>query len=300
MQNRNKAVVCFGELLWDILPTGKVPGGAPMNVAYHVHQHNIRSSIITRIGNDDLGSEIKNWVAGTGIDTAYFQLDGANPTGKVYATPDAKGNMHYEIVKPVAWDYIALDESILSLVEQASYFVYGSLASRGEVSRQTLISLLEHAAIKVMDINLRPPHFNKESLMELMSKADILKLNEDELELVSTWMSGSGNRKDDIQRLSERFKIYMIIVTRGAEGALIYSNGSFYEHPGYQVKVEDTIGAGDAFLAGMIVKLISGDGPEESLDYAARLGAFVAGKKGGCPVYDTAEVSHITTRNQKI
>jgi fructokinase len=299
MQQKNKSVVCFGEVLWDILPTGKVPGGAPMNVAYHLHQHHIETAIITRVGSDQLGMEIKQWFAEIGIDTTYIQVDPLTATGKVYATPDAKGNMNYEIAKPAAWDSITLDESVRSLVNQTGYFVYGSLASRSLVTRQTLLSLLESAAIKIMDINLRPPHFSKESLVKLMSKADILKLNEEELELVSTWFPGTRNKKDDIRRLSERFNINTIIITRGAAGALLYLNDNYYDHPGYQVTVVDTIGSGDAFLAGMIVKLIAGADPNESIDYAARLGAFVAGSKGGCPTYNTGEISHVIHKNQQ-
>ena len=293
IHKKDKSVVCFGEVLWDVLPTGRVPGGAPMNVAYHLHQHHINTSVITRIGNDQPGVDIKKWFADNGMDTGYFQVDPEQPTGNVMAIPDEMNNMRYEISMPVAWDFISMEKDIVPVVQQADYFVFGSLASLNSVSRDTLLSLLDIAAVKVMDINLRPPHFSQPALMELMSKADILKLNHEELQLVSGWMHVSSDMKDSIRALSEQLNIPVIIVTRGAAGALNYVNGRFYEHPGYRVQVEDTIGSGDAFLAGMLIKLMEDSGPEEALNYASRLGAFVASRKGGCPAYELAEVSDV-------
>ena len=293
IHKKDKSVVCFGEVLWDVLPTGRVPGGAPMNVAYHLHQHHINTAVITRIGNDQPGVDIKKWFADNGMDTGYFQVDPEQPTGNVMAIPDEMNNMRYEISMPVAWDFISMEKDIVPVVQQADYFVFGSLASRNSVSRDTLLSLLDIAAVKVMDINLRPPHFSQPALMELMSKADILKLNHEELQLVSGWMHVSSDMKDSIRALSEQLNIPVIIVTRGAAGALNYVNGRFYEHPGYRVQVEDTIGSGDAFLAGMLIKLMEDSGPEEALNYASRLGAFVASRKGGCPAYELAEVSDV-------
>jgi fructokinase len=292
-RKENKDVVCFGEVLWDILPTGKVPGGAPMNVAYHLHQHHISTAIVTRIGNDEPGADLKQWFTGRGMDTRFFQVDPDYPTGKVIAVPDEMHNMHYEIAMPVAWDFISPEKNIQPVVQQADYFVFGSLASRNSVSRDTLLSLLDFAAVKVMDVNLRPPHFTQATLVELMSKADVLKLNHEELRMVSGWMARSATIKDSIRALSDQLTIPFIIVTRGASGALIYVNGQFYEHPGYYVQVEDTIGSGDAFLAGMLIKLMADKSPAEALDYAVRLGAFVASRKGGCPVYDMAEISQL-------
>lgn len=290
MEEINQQVVCFGEVLWDILPDSKLPGGAPMNVGYHLHQHNVNTGIITSIGDDEDGRELKRWFRERGINTEYFQVTSNHSTGKVYAFPDKNGNMQYEIVKPVAWDFIAVNQENEVLVNQAEYFVYGSLASRSSQSRQTLLKLLEYPVIKIMDVNLRPPHYDRELLMVLMLKADILKLNEDELSLISIWMNMGNDVKNNIKKIGEQLNIGTIIITRGANGALVFTAGRFYEHPGYKVVVADTIGSGDAFLAGFIVKIIEGFGVDQSLDYAARLGAFVASRKGGCPDYAIPEV----------
>ncbi len=283
-------VICFGEVLWDILPAGAEPGGAPMNVAYHLHQQQKNPALVTCIGNDAEGEKIKNLFANRGICTDYFFVDEQHETGKVYATPDANNDMTYEIVQPVAWDFIPYSEPVAALVKEAAYFVYGSLASRSEVSRTTLLQLLPHAQKKVFDINLRPPHFTKEGLMPLLQQADILKMNEEELALVGSWFAADKDREAIIKAMSRQLNVSIIIVTLGANGALLFMNDQFFAHKGYKVKVVDTIGSGDAFLAAFITQLMKHASPPDALEYASRLGAFVASKKGGCPEYDLEEV----------
>lgn len=282
-------VVCFGEILWDFLPQGKAAGGAPVNVAYHLTQLGKSPAVITRIGDDDLGKELKKSFEQKKIDTTFFQTDPIHPTGKV--TADIKDHeVVYDIVKPVAWDFIEWKEDFFSLLHQSPYFVFGSLVTRNEVSRKTLFQCLEVANTKVLDINLRPPHFNKNVLKELLQKADILKLNEGELHLISGWFNDLTNEEDKIQFLKEDCNINTIIVTKGSNGAVLFNNGIFYYHKGYPVSVADTIGSGDAFLAAMISSFIDNVGEKDSLDFANALGALVASRSGGCPVYEMNEV----------
>ncbi len=288
--NVKHPVICFGEVLWDILPHGKEPGGAPMNVAYHLFKHHKDPALITAIGNDDDGAAIKDLFDQRGICTDYFFVDKAHSTGKVFATEGADHHMTYDIVKPVAWDFIPYSKEKEALVSPATYFVYGSLAARSATSRQTLLQLLEVASTKVFDINLRPPHFEKETLLTLLQKADILKMNEDELELVGKWFRNKTSKEEMVKAISLELDIPIIMVTLGAKGALLFMNNSFFYHPGYSVKVIDTVGSGDAFLAGILTQFINGVQPTEALDYAIRLGAFIAGKKGGCPLYDADEI----------
>lgn len=297
MNESKEKVACFGEVLWDILPSGTVPGGAPMNVAYHLHQHRIPVTLITQIGDDEPGRAIKSFYAEKGMDTGFFDVDPAHETGKVYATAGGGGNMTYDIVQPVAWDFISADERKVRLVSEANYFVYGSLASRSSISQETLLSLLEVAKVKVMDVNLRPPHYSEKKLTDLMKKATILKVNEDELALIGSWFGSTTDRRGMVQALSDRLGVHTIVVTLGAAGALLYMNEHFYDHPGYRVQVADTVGSGDAFLAGMISQLIAKRQPAEILDYASRLGALVATKKGGCPPYDPGEINKIDQLN---
>lgn len=291
--NKHHDIVCFGEVLWDILPSATLPGGAPMNVAYHLQQHKINTAPVTSIGNDEAGEKIKTFFKEKGICTDYFFVNPQYETGKVYATANANNDMSYEIVQPVAWDFIPFNNSLGQMVKEASYFVYGSLASRSAISRNSLLQFLELAPVKVMDINLRPPHFSKEGLLPLLQQADILKLNEEELALVGSWFGSETGIRHMLQAISSQLNIPTIIVTLGANGAMLFTDNQFYEHPGYKVQVADTIGSGDAFLAGFLFKTMNNASPAETLDYACRLGAFVASKKGGCPSYELEELQQL-------
>lgn len=287
-------VICFGEILWDVMPAGAEPGGAPMNVAYHLHKNGLQPALITSIGNDESGQKLKALFAERGLCTDYFFTDELQQTGIVYAHADANNDMTYDIVQPVAWDFIPYSEQLATLVSNAGYFVYGSLAARSEVSRYSLLALLNVARTKVLDINLRAPHYDEQSLLPLLQQADILKMNEEELELVGGWFVGKQDRQNLIRSLSKALNISTIIVTLGSKGALLFMEETFYEHNGYKVKVADTIGSGDSFLAGFLSQLIKGASPGVALDYASRLGALIATKKGGCPEYDIEEINMVT------
>lgn len=278
-------VVTFGEVLLDILPSGAVPGGAPMNVAYHLKQLGQDPTIITRIGNDEMGSSLKKYFSDLSVNTDYFQLDNQFETGKVFAKLMPYNEVSYDIVSPSAWDFITCDEQLIDLVKQSGYFIYGSLASRSAISKKTLFQLLAIAPVKILDINLRKPHYDKQILDELLHQADILKLNESELEFITGWFSNYSGIEERVKVISERFGIEHIIVTLGGDGAYMYMNKQSWWHKGYKVEVEDTIGSGDAFLAGVINQLIAKATPNEILDFACKLGAFVATQKGACPKY---------------
>ncbi|MCH5715261.1 carbohydrate kinase family protein [Niabella hibiscisoli] len=285
--------ICFGEILWDILPQEKVPGGAPMNVCYHLNQLGQAAAIISKIGKDENGQGLFDFLQQHKVDVSLVQTDEQHATGTVIATQ--KGNeMEYDIVQPVAWDFIDATEQLLDKVSQASYFVCGSLAARSELSRNTLYQLLHVAQTKVIDINLRPPHFERDTLEHLFQQADILKLNDHELAMIAGWYINEPDFEKQVIFLSDQFSIPTIIITRGANGAALYYNNAFYYHNGYKVTVADTIGSGDAFLAGFLSKHIQqNNAPESSLDFACKLGAFVASQKGACPPYNASEVDQL-------
>jgi fructokinase len=283
-------VVCFGEILWDFLPGGKMPGGAPVNVAYHLKQLGKNPAIITRIGNDNLGKELEEVFSKKNLDTCFFQKDDEYETGKVYATLKEDNEVEYEIVEPVAWDFIETNNETDELSNNADYFIYGSLASRNKNSRNSLLHCLELAKTKVLDINLRPPHFSKEVLEQLIQHADILKLNLSELHLIAGWFDELNSDEERIKTVAEKFNVKTIIVTKGGDGAMLFKDQEFYYHPGYSVEVSDTVGSGDAFLAAIISKLIDNASPAQALDFAAALGAFVASCSGACPAYEMHEV----------
>jgi fructokinase len=287
----NHPVVCFGESLWDILPQGKLPGGAPANVAYHLQKLGKNPAVISRIGNDELGKELKEVYESKNIETGFFQIDNEHETGKVFATVKENHEVEYEIVQPVAWDFIECNKLDEELISAAEFFVFGSLASRNTNSRNSLLHCLEFAKTKVLDINLRPPHYTRETLTMLLQRTDILKLNLSELHLVSAWYADLKSDEKMVKLLVEKFKMQTVIVTKGGDGAMLFMNEKFFYHPGYSVKVADTIGSGDSFLAGIISKLMDGASPEEALDFASALGAFVASRPGACPDYEIEEVT---------
>ncbi len=249
-ENVNFPVVCFGETLWDFLPEGKLPGGAPVNVAYHLKQLGKNPAVITRIGNDELGKELKDVYESKNIDTRFFQVDEEHPTGKVFATLKEDNEVEYEIVQPVAWDFIEYTDEVENIVAEADYFVFGSLASRNEKSGNSLLHYLDSAKIKVLDINLRPPYYTKEILQSLLRHTDILKLNLSELHLLSGWFANLESDEEMVKFLKKKFDLQIVIVTKGGDGAMLFMHGEFYYHPGYAVKVADTIGSGDSFSGG--------------------------------------------------
>jgi fructokinase len=286
-------------VLWDILPSGAVPGGAPMNVAYHLHKAGKNPALITRIGNDESGSALKGIFSDHRVCTDYFQVDHEHETGKVYAHPNERNEVVYDIVMPVAWDFIEWHDAYEKLVTGAEYFVFGSLAARNKESKNTLFGLLEKAKNKVLDINLRAPYYNKPIVEELLSRANLLKLNQAELELISGWYPGHINTGDQLKFISEKFAIPAIVVSMGEQGALFHLEGKTFEHKGFQVRVTDTVGSGDAFLAGLLSKLIEGEKPQQALAFANALGAFIATKRGACPPYEIKEVLSVIEDNTK-
>ena len=283
-------VVCFGEVLWDIFSSGAEPGGAPMNVAYHLHKQGLNPALITRIGIDAEGRELIDLWSSKGICTDYFQLDYSYPTGKVYARPNAFHEVSYEIVQPVAWDFIAREEGLVSLVSAAEVFVFGSVAARNAGSYDTLCFLLESARKRVFDLNLRAPFYNRAVVEGLLAKADLVKMNLSELELITGWFSDYSTVADRMKAISDRFGLAEMVVTLGADGAFLFREGELFFHPGFKVVVVDTVGSGDAFLAGLLARMLSGGGSFEALEYASALGAFVATCRGACPSYSLEDI----------
>ena len=288
-----KKIVCFGEILWDILPSGAVPGGAPMNVAYHLRKLGLNPGIVTRVGIDKWGKKLIDLLKQNGVSTDQIQLDYDTPTGIVMATANEQSEMKYDIIAPAAWDFIALDDETVELVKEASYFIFGSLVNRNPTSRNTLFSLLETAQQKVLDINLRPPHFNRKLVEDLSGRANIIKMNSAELELITGWFTKYKSITDRIAIIQDRFKVPIIIVTMGSDGAMVNIEGKFYKHPGYVVNVADTIGSGDSFLAAFISKQLLNEEPKAILAFASALGALVASKTGGWPAYEINDIQQL-------
>lgn len=296
----NKKVLCFGEVLWDMLPTGAKPGGAPMNVAIHLNNLGIDVELVSKVGDDDDGEKLKEYIRSKGIKIEYIQTDKELPTSKVTIKLSENKNATYEICEPVAWDNIEPNSIILKLSEKAGLIIFGTLASRNANSRNTLLQILKASkAIKLIDVNLRPPFDIPEIVEQLLYAADIAKLNDDELCVIARWHSYLSDEKTAIQWLTEKYNLKIVIVTKGEKGAVVFENGIFTEHPGYRVTPVDTVGAGDSFLAGLISKLLSGCTIEESLDFACATGAYVAMHDGATPSFSNKDILS-TIKNNKL
>lgn len=288
-------VVCFGEVLWDVLPSAELPGGAPMNVAYHLKKLGIDPALITATGKDERGDQLKAILSAANVNTEYFQTDEQYDTGVVFANVNNANEVFYDIVFPSAWDFIQFDEKAAAAVKSAVYFVFGSLTSRSEVSRKSLYRYLEAAQTKVCDINLRSPHFERASLEYLLARTDLLKMNESELQLISEWYGNAIAVEERIESIQHRFNINTVIVTMGGEGAMVNDNGRLYKHKGFKVKVADTIGSGDSFLAGFLSQKLKDKTTEEALQFASAIGAFIATQNGACPNYTLEEVERVSS-----
>ena len=291
----SKKIVCFGEVLWDMLPTGKLPGGAPMNCAYHIHQLGLQSQMISRIGKDILGAELKELLISKKVDTSLLQVDDQYDTSTVAVTLDKKGTPSYEIVQPVAWDFIELQKN-KEVVQQAEALIYGSLAARNTTTRTTLLQLLPYAPFKIFDINLRSPFYNEETLESLLSPADIVKMNEEEIEILCKLLGlSSFSEWDQMNWLIRRYQLTGLIITKGTEGALYFDGKKSYHQPIFKVEVQDTIGSGDAFLAGFTTQYIQGEPIPTCLQFGAFMGAYIASNKGAMPAYDKNSLFELYT-----
>jgi fructokinase len=292
MKIKNKlSAVCFGEVLWDVFPSHKKIGGAPLNVALRMKALGVESTIISRVGLDEDGDEILSYINNQNISSDSIQVGEEYKTGVVNVMINEKGNASYDILYPSSWDKITLTNEMIEKVSESDVFIFGSLICRDEISRSTLYTLLDKAKYKVFDTNLRAPYYTMEVLNELMLKADFIKLNDEELWEISQKLESPYNSfEQNIKFISEKTNTKQVCVTKGAFGAVLYHNDKFYYNSGYFIKVVDTVGAGDSFLATLTARLLKGKSPQKSLNYACAVGALVAGQEGANPKISDTEI----------
>ena len=281
----------IGEVLWDVFPGGKEPGGAPANFAYFVKNLGQDGIIASRVGSDTLGEEILMSLENLNLSRDFIQIDPVHPTSTVEVKVDSGGQPDYIIKESVAWDFLELTEEWKELAAKTDVICFGTLAQRSPVSRKTIIdflSLSSKGTIKILDINLRQNFYSPEVIKKSLELSTILKLNENELELIRK-MSGASPEKSEIlfcRELMTKYDIELICVTKGGEGSLIVDKKNHYRHSGYKVKIVDTVGAGDAFTAAVAVGYLKGANIKEISDAANRLGSWVCSQKGPTPPLD--------------
>ncbi len=291
MNDPRPTVVCFGEILWDFLPRGAFPGGAPFNVSYHLHRLGLRAHLVSGVGQDLLGDDLLHRLKGWSLETDGITRHRGLPTGHVRAILDATGSATYEIAPEVAWDQIIPSEDTLRAVFGAQALVFGSLAQRSPVNRASLdrlLALLPAGALRVLDVNLRAPHDTPALINDLARKATLLKLNADEAARLAEDQPGFGREEGHARALSEKYGCALVCVTAGKDGAGLLAEGAWHWTAAQPVTVRDTVGAGDAFTAGLLAGLLlHREAPAAALARACRLGEFVASHDGATPAYTT-------------
>lgn len=290
MKNTSPYVVCFGEILWDIFPDYQRAGGAPFNVAYHLSKMGYDVKMLSRIGYDDLGDRLISRLSDWNITSEYIQIDPHQPTSTVMATFDENNEASYEIVSNIAWDFIEELPSHKDLLAHAEAFVFGSLCARSETTRKTLLQLLEYPKLKVFDVNFRPPFIDTQLICDLLAKANIVKLNKAELKQILEFLNHIyTDEEEGVQFLQHTFNIPELILTKGSKGAKYFVGNREYAYGAVPIKIGDTVGSGDSFLAGFLSKRLAGNSPEEIMKQAVSLGAFITSKNGACPEYTQKE-----------
>jgi fructokinase len=301
-------VLGIGELLWDVLPTGAVLGGAPANFTVMAGRLGSHAAILSRIGRDDLGRQAVGILDPLPADTEYLQIDPEHETGRV--TVELRdGQPSYVIHEPAAWDFMELNDDWVRLAERADAICFGSLAQRSLESRQTIQTLAAQACstcVRVFDVNLRAPFYSGEVLQESLELATVIKLNDAEMPLVLGLLGLPAGEADDpaalrlgAERVLAEFPtLRMVAVTRGGSGSLLMTRDAWHEHPGIPTRVADTIGAGDAFTAALTHYLLRGAGLDikglATLNEAGnRWGAWVASQQGAMPALPEEELGRL-------
>ena len=287
-----QAVIGYGELLWDMLPTGRQLGGAPDNFCYQVMKQGLPALPVSCVGNDDLGRDALHLLRQAGLETAGI-ANCNHPTGTVAVTLDDRGVPEYDICEGVAWDYISLTAEAIDAAKSAAALCYGTLAQRSEQSAatlQTLFELLPTDAIRIFDVNLRQHYYSADILKQGCRHADILKLNDDELPTVCGLL-GIAAPEDirtphddrpnpDIDKIREHYNIGTVLVTCGARGSLVASKQGWSWLASLKVDVIDTVGAGDAFTAGYVAGILAGESHVDAQQRATKAAARACSHAG--------------------
>jgi len=286
----NIKAVCFGEVLVDQFPSGDKPGGAPLNVAYHLNNLGSKTAIISSVGSDDVGKSLLHFMENSGIESGFIKVNEKKPTGWVQVDISDKNEAKYTIVENVAWDEIQALEDYNDL-SSVDFIVHGSLALRSETNQKTLKELKDNLNAKVVfDLNLRSPFYSKELLINHIKSSSIIKLNDEEFNMIAEWLNIPSEEPGLVHLLKEFEELEMVLVTKGGDGAWVQTKSELIKSRTFKVNVTDTVGSGDSFLGAFINNLIEGNTIRDSLDFACATGAFVASRNGANPSYSKSDI----------
>lgn len=299
-----RLVLGLGELLWDVLPEGPRLGGAPANFSVMTGRLGSHAVLLSRIGRDDLGRKALDGLEPLPVDISFVETDAEHETGRVAVHFEAD-QPHYTIHQPAAWDFLELSDEWVRLAERADAICFGSLAQRSLESRQTIQTLAAQASskcVRVFDVNLRAPFYSGEVIQESLELATVMKMNDAEVPLVlgllglpdASDLAAGAPEPDSLRQGAERLlsefpTLVMVAVTRGGHGSLLVTRDEWHQHPGIEVKVADTIGAGDAFTAALTHYLLRGADLQTLNEAGNRWGGWMASQSGAMP-FMTEEV----------
>jgi fructokinase len=280
-------MVGLGEILWDLLPSGKQLGGAPANFAYMANVLGDEGIVASRTGNDDLGYEARETMETLGLNPSFIQSDNEHSTGVVKVLIDSAGQPEFTIASDVAWDHLEWTDDWESLGARANAICFGTLAQRSEVSRVTVHRFLQASrenSLKIYDVNLRESFYSKDIIVDSLKLSNIAKLNADELPRVCGLLNIPGQTEREMsQRLLSHFGLKLVCITRGETGSLLVSPDQAVEHHGFKVKVADAVGAGDAFTACLAHHYMRGRSLHEISELANGFASWVATQTGATP-----------------
>lgn len=285
--NKNKFIVVgLGEVLWDILPDGKKLGGAPTNFAYHANCLGAQGYLVSCVGKDDLGDEILGYVDQLELNRDFVYVNNDHPTGTVTVQLDDKGTPDYIIHENVAWDFVPSNKELFEFASTVDAVCFGSLCQRSEFSRNTVRNFLKATkenCICVFDINIRQLYYSKEIINDMLGFSNVFKLNDEELALVADLLDINGSEDEILEKLANRFSLKMIVLTKGSDGSLLFTDGQESIINPEPVDIADTVGAGDSFTAAVAMGLLCNKTLREIHEHANRLAAFVCSQKGATP-----------------
>jgi fructokinase len=285
-------IIGLGEILWDLLPTGRSLGGAPFNFTFHCHQLGQPAVMVSRIGRDEPGAAIRAALHELGLSDEFVQQDDEHPTGTVSVALDQGGQPTFTIHEG-AWDHLAWDDRLAALAGQALVVCFGSLIQRHATARATVRRVLAAArnSIAVFDVNLRQHYHDRDVLESSLVASRWAKLNDGELLVLRELFGLKGAGESGLVRdLRQRFDLELVALTRGEKGCLVQTADEEVVVPGQRVEVVDTVGAGDAFTAGLVCAVLEGRDVADAARFANRLAARVAASRGGTPRIDRAEI----------
>ena len=289
MAAETRVIVGIGEILWDVLPAGKVLGGAPANFIYHTREiggEDVQPLLVSCVGKDPPGKEILERWNELALSREFISADKVHPTGAVAVTVDPQGKPVYAIGENAAWDFLPESPQLRELAATTDAVCFGTLAQRSPASRKTIQDFLRQVgseALRILDLNLRVPFFSKSVIDESLSLANVVKMNDEEMRVLAGMFSIAGGEDAVAAELMRRHPLRWVVLTKGEKGSVLYGAGRKYVHGGSQVKVVDSIGAGDAFAAAIAVGMLRNVNAEDLNDRANRLASFVCTRPGAMP-----------------